>query len=126
MWHGPGLAGEKPVSKLPDAKEYLTVRLEAPKEPPACSCIRKTVLAYSYSWHCDSRPLPRKIRKTCQQAASRNKSSCLPFCSFWGRMPDSGGFEEKIAVYVQAQYSYFLLKPAVNRNRIVKKCIDTM
>ena len=49
-------------------------------------------------------------------------------CRFahWGRMPDSGGFEEKIAVYVQAQYSYFLLKPAVNRNRIVKKCIDTM
>ena len=56
MWHGPGLAGEKPVSKLPDAKEYLTVRLEAPKEPPACSCIRKTVLAHSYGWHCDSRP----------------------------------------------------------------------
>ena len=46
MWHEPGLAGEKPVSKLPAAKEYLTVRLEA----------RKTVLAHSYGWHCDSRP----------------------------------------------------------------------
>lgn len=26
MWHGPGLAGEKPVSKLPDATKAVACR----------------------------------------------------------------------------------------------------